>query len=415
MTWGRSLAPLHDRQFRFFFASRTVNLVGSMMAPIALAFAVLDVEDTASALGQVLAARSIPMVVFLLLGGVIADRVDRRVVIQVCNIVSALSQGAAAWLVITGQAELWHLIALEAVNGTSSATSFPAMQGMIPQLVPRAQLQPANVLLSMARGTLAVLGPTIAALLVVTVGPGWALAVDAGTWLVAAVLLLPVHLPARVRSESASMVRELREGWTLFRSTTWLWTVVLGFGALNAIHAGAWFTLGPTVARDTIGVAGWGYVVSAESVGMLLMTLVLLRVSLRYPLRAGMLGCLVFALPLLLLGLDPHLVPLVLAIAASGAGMEVFGLGWSLAMQENVPDELLSRAYSYDALGSFVAIPVGQLLYGPLGEWFGAAPVLVASAVAYAGVVLLTLSSRSVRNLEHRVVDEVIPTATPVS
>jgi MFS family permease len=398
-----ALAPLADRQFRYFFASRAVNIAGSMMAPIALAFAVLAIEDSATALGQVLAARSVPMVVFLLLGGVIADRIDRRLVIQVANAISALSQGLAAYLVITGHAELWHLVVIEAVNGTASAASFPAMQGMIPQLVPRAQLQSANVLLSMVRGALMVLGPTIAALLVVGVGPGWALAVDATTWLVAAVLLLPVRLPRRTTAPTAGVVHDLVEGWTLFRSTTWLWAVVLGFGALNAIHAGAWFTLGPAVARDTIGVAGWGYVVSAESVGLLLATVVLLKVSLRFPLRAGMLGCLVFAAPLLLLGLDPHVVPLVGAMLLAGAGMEVFGLGWNLAMQEHVPEEMLSRAYSYDALGSFVAIPVGQLVYGPLGEWFGTQSVLVVSAFAYAGICLLVLTSSSVRNLERAV------------
>ena len=136
-----------------------MNLWGSTMAPIALAFAVLSIEDSASALGQVLAARSVPMVLFLLLGGVLADRLGRWRVIQVSNLVSALSQALAAWLVITGQAELWHLIVIEAVNGTSSAASFPAMQGMIPQLVPRAQLQSANVLLSMVRGVLVVVGP----------------------------------------------------------------------------------------------------------------------------------------------------------------------------------------------------------------------------------------------------------------
>ncbi len=181
MTWRESAAPLADRRFRFFFASRAVNLWGSTMAPIALAFAVLAIEDSASALGQVLAARSIPMVLFFLLGGVLADRLGRWRVIQVSNLVAAISQGVAAWLVITGQAELWHLIVIEAVNGTSSAASFPAMQGMVPQLVPRSQLQSANVLLSMVRGALVVVGPTTAALLVVAVGPGWALAADALT------------------------------------------------------------------------------------------------------------------------------------------------------------------------------------------------------------------------------------------
>ena len=402
MTWRESLAPLGDRPFRFFFASRAVNLWGTTMAPIALAFAVLEVEDSASALGQVLAARSIPMVLFLLVGGVLADRLGRRRVVQVANAVSVVSQALAAWLVVTGQAELWHLVVIEAVNGTSSAASFPAMQGMVPELVPRSQLQSANVLLSMVRGALFAAGPTTAALLVVTVGPGWALAVDAATWLVAMLLLVPVRVPARLPGPGSSLVGDLVEGWTYFRTTTWLWVVVLAFGALNVVHSGIWNTLGPVVAKDTIGIPGWGYVLSAQAIGLVVASVVLLRVTIRFPLRTGMLGCLVFAAPLLLLGLDPELVPLVGAMFLTGAGMEVFNLGWNLAMQENVPDAMLSRAYSYDALGSFVAIPLGQLLAGPLGEWFGLRPVLVVSGLAYAGICALTLASPSVRNLERR-------------
>jgi MFS family permease len=400
VTWRESLAPLQDRRFRFFFASRAVNIWGTTMAPVALAFAVLAVEDSAAALGQVLAARSIPMVLFLLLGGVVADRFGRRLVIQVSNAVSVLSQALAAGLVITGHAELWQLIVIEAVNGTAAATAFPAMQGMVPQLVPRHQLQQANVLLSMVRGALFAIGPTTAALLVVTVGPGWALAVDAATWLVALLLLLPVRVPHRAPAAGGGVVQDLREGWQLFRATTWLWVVVLAFGALNAIIAGAWHTLGPIVAKDTIGITGWGYVLSAQAIGLVATGVVLMRVRIRYPLRAGMLGCLVFAAPLLLLGLEPVLVPLVVGMFLAGAGLEVFGLGWSLAMQEKIPEEMLSRAYSYDALGSLVAVPVGQLTFGPLAAWLGTRPVLVGAAAAYAMICLLTLASRSVRDLE---------------
>jgi MFS family permease len=400
MTWRESVVPLADRRFRFFFASRAVNIWGTTMAPVALAFAVLAVEDSAAALGQVLAARSIPMVLFLLLGGVVADRFGRRLVIQVSNAVSVLSQALAAGLVITGHAELWQLIVIEAVNGTAAATAFPAMQGMVPQLVPRHQLQQANVLLSMVRGALFAIGPTTAALLVVTVGPGWALAVDAATWLVALLLLLPVRVPHRAPAAGGGVVQDLREGWQLFRATTWLWVVVLAFGALNAIIAGAWHTLGPIVAKDTIGITGWGYVLSAQAIGLVATGVVLMRVRIRYPLRAGMLGCLVFAAPLLLLGLEPVLVPLVVGMFLAGAGLEVFGLGWSLAMQEKIPEEMLSRAYSYDALGSLVAVPVGQLTFGPLAAWLGTRPVLVGAAAAYAMICLLTLASRSVRDLE---------------
>jgi MFS family permease len=403
MTWRESFAPLRNRNFGWYFASRFSNTLGSMMASIALTFAVLDLTGSASALGQVLAARTVPMVLFLLFGGVIADRFPRTLVLQLSNVLSALTQGTVAYLVITGQADLWMIIVLEVANGTVSAVSFPAMASMVPQLVRRDQLQSANALLSLSRGGLTIIGPTIGALLVVTVGAGWALAVDALTWLVAAVLMMPMKIPPRVRAaERTSTLHELREGWTLFRTTTWLWVVVLAFSALNMIHTGAWFTLGPAVAKGTIGEQGWGLVLSAESIGLVLMTVVLLRVKMRRPLLYGMVGCSLMSIPMIVLGIEPHLLLLIVCTFVAGAGIEVFSIAWNLAMQENIEDDMLSRAYSYDALGSFVAMPVGQLLYGPLGEAFGYREVLLWSGVAYAAVALLALTSRSVRTLERQ-------------
>jgi MFS family permease len=395
------LAPLRERNFAWFFASRFVNIAGSM-AGVALAFAVLDVTDSASALGQVLAARTIPMVVFLLWGGVIADRVSRALILRLSNTLSALTQGTVAYLILSGQAELWMIIALEAINGVTSSVSLPAMEGVVPQLVPRDQLQPANALLSMSRGALAIVGPTIAALLVVTVGPGWALAFDAATWLAAAALIAQVRLPPRKPANAeagSSMLSELREGWTVFSTTRWLWIVVLAFAVLNAIQTGALHTLGPPLAKETFGADGWGYALSAQSIGLLVATVVILRVSLNHPLRAGMLGVSAVSLPLLILGLDPVVLPLVVAMFVAGAGGETFNVGWALAMQENIDESMLSRAYSYDALGSFVAMPVGQLIYGPLGETFGYQDVLVVSGILYAAICVATLSSRSVRDL----------------
>ena len=398
-----ALTPLRDRRFAWYYTGRFVSTIGSTMAPIALTFAVLDLTGSASALGLVLAARSVPMVIFLLVGGVIADRLSRSLVMQVSHLLSALTQGTVAVLVITGTAELWSLIVLEALNGMVSAFTFPAMQGVVPQVVARPYLQQANALLSFSRSGLAIIGPTVAALLVVSVGAGWALAVDAASWLVAAACMARVRIPGRVRSPGASapnMVRELREGWSAFVENTWLWVIVLAFGVINAIHAGAWFTLAPALAIDTIGKTGWGYVLSAESLGLLLMTLIMLRVSFRFPLRAGMLGAAVFSAPLLMMGLDPQLLPLVGASFLAGAGIEIFGIGWQTAMHEHIDESILSRVSSYDALGSFVAIPVGQLTFGPLGEWFGTERVLVGAGLVYAALCLVTLTSRSVRNLE---------------
>ena len=403
MSWKKSFEPLRNRNFAWYYASRFSDTLGTMMGGVALAFAVLDITDSATALGQVLAAHTIPLVLFLLFGGVIADRFPRAVVLQVSNLLAATTQGLLAFLVITDQAELWMFIVLAALNGAGDALGFPAMASMVPQLVPRGQLQPANALLSLSRGSLTVVGPTIGALLVVTVGPGWALAANALTWLVSAGLLTPVKIPPRPpqdKDEATSTIQDLREGWTFFIGTTWLWVVVLAFGFLNAIHTGAWFTLGPAVAKQTIGEQGWGFVLSAESAGLLLMTILLLRVKLRRPLLIGMLGCSLMSVPMVILGIEPQVLELVAVALVAGAGIEVFSMGWNLAMQENIDDRMLSRAYSYDALGSFVAMPIGQLVYGPLGEAFGYRDVLLWSGIAYAVIALLALTSRAVRNLD---------------
>ena len=272
---------------------------------------------------------------------------------------------------------------------------------MVPQLVKRDQLQNANALLSLSRGGLTIVGPTLSALLVVTVGAGWGLAANAFMWLVSAALLTPVKIPPKPpKAEATSTLQDLREGWTLFTRTTWLWVVVLAFGLLNAIHVGAWFTLGPAVAKGTIGEQGWGFVLSAESFGLLLMTVILLRVRLKRPLLTGMLGISLMGIPLVILGVEPNLLALIVVAFIAGAGIEVFSIGWSVAMQENIEDDMLSRAYSYDTLGSFVAMPIGQLAYGPLGAAFGYRDVLMWSGIAYAAICFLTLMSKSVRNLE---------------
>jgi MFS family permease len=291
-------------------------------------------------------------------------------VLQISNVVSGSLQAVIALLVITRAAEIWVLIVLTAFQGVASAVSFPAMASIFPQLVPREQLQQANALNSLLRGSLNVLGPSIGALLVVTVGAGWALMADALTWFVAALLLLPVRIPPRPprTEDSPSAIAELREGWGYFWQTTWLWVVVVAFCFLNAIHSGAIFILGPTIALDTFGEQGWGLVLSAESVGLIAMTIVMLRVPLQRPLLLGMLGIATLGLPILMLGVRPELVLMIIAMFVAGAGTEVFSIGWNLAMQENIDEQMLSRAYSYDALGSFVAIPVGQLAFGPLAS-----------------------------------------------
>ncbi len=407
-----ALAPLREANFRYYWMARLVDRAGTTMAGVALAFAVIHVSDSPGALGTVLAAHSIPMVVFLLLGGVIADRFGRTRVIQTTNVVSGLSQLAIAGLVITGTAEIWYLVVLSAINGTATAAGMPALVGVLPQLVPRDQLKAANLVVAVPENALMVLGPALSGVLVVVVGAGWALAIDGTTYLLATLILTRVRIPRPVEGHaSKGVVADLREGWTYFRTTTWLWVVVASFSLLNAINSGAFNTLGPVLATQTeIGEAGWGLIRSAQAVGYLVCSLILIRLTFHRPLRWGMLAIALQGVPLLVLGFEPMLVAAMVATFVAGIGSQIFNLGWDLAMQEHVPDEMLSRAYSYDMLGSFVAIPIGQLAFGPLGLAVGIQPVLIAAGIAYVVIALVPLASRSVRDLRRA---PAVPSTTP--
>ncbi|WP_295702558.1 MFS transporter [Lapillicoccus sp.] len=403
-----SLGALGDRRFAWYFSARTISTAGSSMAPVALTFAILELTGSAGALAQVLAARTAAMVVFLLVGGVVSDRMSRTTVMQVSHALTFLTQGLAAALFVTGRAELGAIIAIEAVNGAVSAFTMPAMMGIVPLVVDRSRLQQANALLSFSRSGLAIIGPSIAGVLVVTVGAGWALAADSFAYVLAILCLLGVRLPGRVHDVSVprpSMIADLREGWGEFTSRTWLWLIVVVFGVINAIQAGALSVLGPLIATrvPALGVNGWALALSAEAAGTVVMTLFMLRLSFRFPLRAGMIGIAAIAVPIGLLGVAPTTLPLVVAMVVAGAGTEVFGVGWSTALHEHIPEEVLSRVSSYDMLGSIVAIPVGTLAFGALAALVDVRTLLVVSAVTYAAIALGTTLSRSVRTLERSV------------
>lgn len=397
-SWG----VLQHKDFRWFFLASSVNRFGSMMTSVAYAFAVLHVDNSASALSKVLAAQISANVLCALFGGVVADRFSRRVVLQTTYLSSATVLAVTSWLLFADRATVSILVGLGALAGATSAFAQPAVQGLVPQLVPRRGLQQANALMAFVRNSAQFLGPVLGAMLVALGGAPWALAIDAASFVVASLLLLPVKLPGVVRS-GTGIVHELREGWTEFRSRTWLWVIVVAFGFMNAIQSGAILVLGPLVAKntETLGIEGWGWVMGAEAAGMLLMSLVLLRLHVLRPLRAGMLGIGVgAALMIAMLGLHPVTAPMMIAAFACGAGIETFGTGWNVALGERIPPSVLSRVVSYDMVGSFVAMPIGMLVFGVLATAVPLKPLLIASGVLYALIALSTLAVHSIRTME---------------
>jgi predicted MFS family arabinose efflux permease len=404
-TWvlGAALGPLRERDFRLLFLGRTVSLFGTAFAPIALAFAVLDIGGSATDLGLVVAASALPQVVFILAGGIWADRLPRHHVMVVSDAVAGAAQATIAALVLTGAAEIWHLIALQIVRGTATAFFFPASQGIVPQTVSARLLQEANALLRLSRNGTQIVGAAAGGILVATIGSGWSLAFDAATYFAGAALLLGLRIPRDLTLPDRHFFRELHEGWAAFRSRSWLWGIVVQFAFVNAATVGVWSVLGPVVAEDELGgAAAWGLIVAAQAAGFVCGSLATLRYRPRRMLLAATLAIFPTALPILLLAPPAPTIAIAVAAFVAGVGVEIFGVLWDVTMQQEISEEQLSRVYSYDALGSFVVIPLGAAVAGPVADTIGTAETLVGSALVIVTATALVLLSDAVRNLQRR-------------
>jgi len=395
-------SPVAEPGFRLFFAGRLVSLLGSSMAPVALAFAVLDAAHRPGDLGIVLAAHMVPLLVFLLVGGAMADRFSRRTVLVLANVGDAgLTQGAVAVVLLSGHYSLAAVAGLELVNGAIAAFTSPALRGVLPDLVDASGLQRANSLLGSTQNATKILGPSIAGVLVVTAGSGVAIAADAVSYLLAAALLLGLRLPAPVRAERSTVLADIRHGRRAFRSIRWVWTVVLSWALMNLVSTGTWQILGPTLTARASGRAAWGLVLSVRAVGLLLASVALYRLVIRRLLAVGKLASAVGGLPLLALGLRLPLAWLLVAALLAGVGSSIASIGWDTSLQEHVPAGVLARVASYDDLLSFAAIPIGQLAVGPLAVAYGPRAVTFVAGMLFVLVALAPLGVRTVRQLTH--------------
>ena len=395
--------PLRSRNFRLLLACDVISASGTAVATVALPFAVLGIGGSASDVGYVAAAYLVPLIGFLLLGGVVADRLPRHQVMMAANALQALAQAASAGLLLAGHARVWELAALAAARGVGSGFYLPAAEGLLPHTVPADQRAPANALDRIGRNSGQIGGAALGGVLVGLAGPGWGLAVDAVSFAVAGALRAGMRFPALPPAPRAGLVHELREGWRDFISRRWLWAIVAEFAFVVAILAGTQSVLGPLVADAHLGGArSWGLILAAEGLGAVLGGFVMIRFRPRRMLLAASLAVPADSVFFLALAV-PLPVPVIAATAfAAGASVEVFSVNWATTMQQEIPPAMLSRLSSYDALGSFALAPVGTAVAGPLAASFGTSAVLTAGAIL---VVLLTaavLLVPEVRNMQRQ-------------
>lgn len=384
-------------RFGWFFAGRSVDLAGSSMTTTALSLAVLQASGRAGDLGIVLAANLVPTLVLVLVGGAVADRMSRRMLLISANLASGAFMATLAALLLSHRYSLAYVALLSFGTGVVGAFTSPALRGIVPELVERDGLQRANALLATSQNSARILGPVLASILVSTVGGGWALAVDALSFWLAALAFTRIPGATRPPAAQQPLWRDLLDGWSVFRSLRWVVVMTVSFALGNAFNVGPLNVLGPQVVTGRDGAMGWGLVQAARAAGLLVMSLVAVRMVLRRPLRDGRIWGALAGLPLLALGLSGQAWVVAPVAFVGGLGFSLAAITWESTLQKSVPPQSLSRVTAYDDLLSYLSIPVSQLTVGPLARVYGASEICTVCGVGYVAACLFPLLNRYVR------------------
>lgn len=396
------LALLRQRDFARLFGAYLITHAGSAMAPIALAFGVLELTGSTSNAAWVIAAPVAAQILILMVGGALADRTSRQRILVRADFVSALSQAIVATLFLTGTAGLPLLVGLMLVNGGALAFHQPASVGFIPQVVAPGDIHAANALLGTARSAAMMIGAALAGLLVGTVGPGPTLALDAFSFALAGGMIAGIRARDQAPTAQASLFTDLKIGWQEFTSHDWLWTIVLQFSVLIMGVEALFGLVGPATARDALGGArDWGFVMACFGAGTIAGGGLTLRLRIERPMFVATLAIFLWApLPILLTG--PAALPWLFGAAfVMGMAAQLFGVLWYTTLHTRIPPDLLSRVSAYDHLGSIVLAPVGVVVAGQLYDAIGGEATLwliVSAIVTPTALVLLVPGVRALRS-----------------
>jgi len=390
--------------FRTLLIARIISNIGNGLGPIALAFGVLSLEGaTPTSLSIVMAAQLGPMVVFMLFGGVLADRYPRALVVGTSDIFLSGFVVANGIMLINGSATVTSLAIIAFISGSLNALWWPAFAGLVPEVVPEEDLQSANSIIGLGANAANIAGTVAAGIIVAGIGAGWAMVTDGVSFFIAGILVFTLRKFGKTRDTSQhtpSVFEDLAHGWKEFSSRSWVVTVVAGYSILVMIFESVLGVVGPVHAEQELGgPKPWSYILAALSVGMMAGVLVSLKVRPKRPLLIALIAQLGVAAWIFTIGVT-NWIPLIMVSAFfAGIALDFFFVLWQTAMQSNIPRESLSRVSSYDAFGSLVFAPFGLVIAGPITEKIGTEQTLIGMAIIFAVVLAAMLSVASVRNL----------------
>jgi predicted MFS family arabinose efflux permease len=403
-----------EPQFRRLFAGMSLSAFGDRITFVALPFAVLEIGGSAGDIGIVTAAASVPFILFTLIGGVLADRVRRHRLMMLTDVVRLITQAIAAVLLISGQAEVWHLALLFAVFGTADAFFSPAVTGLLPLTVAPHHLQAAAGLRALVMSTGMVLGPAVAGVLIATAGAGYALAVDSATFAVSALALAGLRprepAPGGTVGDEPGFLQQLRDGFAEVRSRTWVWTGLLGIAVYHVVVLPAIFVLGPVLAeRELDGASSWAIVTIGFGLGSIVGDLIVIRLRVSRTLLVATCALAVASCQAIIVGSGLPVLGIAALEAVTGVAVSLAFTLWELSLQQHIPPTAISRVSSYDYLVSAGLMPVGLALAGPAESAFGLHETLHAMSLIAVPCALALLLLPSVRAL--RAPPDAVPAA----
>ena len=396
------LTVLRGREFRLLWLGQSASTIGDALILVAVGLYVTRLTGDPSDVGIVLGAYSLPVVLFVLVGGVVADRLPRQQVMIVSDLVRCALHATLALLIATGAIRIWHMVVIGALFGTAEAFFRPAYTGLVPQTVDEEDIQPAQALSGVSMQLAEIVGPALATALVLGVGGAAAFAVDAATFALSALLLMRLRPRERgERGPQATVLVELREGWTAVRERAWVWATVLAFSVALLLAIAPFFVVGAAVAEDVYGSdAIYGLSNAAWGVGTVTGAILGSRWKPLRPLRAAVRCAIPWPLVIAVYGLGPPVTLLYAAMATGGVGIGLFAVWWETALAQRIPPHLLSRVSAWDWMGSLALLPIGYLLAGPVAARLGGSEVMVAGGVLGSLVMALALLPRSTRELQ---------------
>jgi DHA3 family tetracycline resistance protein-like MFS transporter len=410
LTTARIVQPLRHRDFALLTGGRTVSLVGDGFFFVALAWQVYLISNDPGALSLVFLAGSIPLVAFLLLGGALSDRYDRRLLMIGADVVRGIAIGVLGLLSISGQIQLWHIAVVEAIAGGASAFFNPASTAIVPDVLPDADLPQANALFGILRRmTVSLLGPALGGIVVAAFGPGPAFIVDALSFAGSAVAVFAIRTRPFVHHDAENSLRhtlgQMREGFLYVRQKPWIWATLLSAMLSLLFFIGPVQVLLPFLVKNSLGLGpdSLGTILAFGAVGAIAMGLTIGHFGL--PRRRVTVMFLAFSLGVAGMagyGVMSVLWQALLIAAVTNAMFELGDVIWTTLLQQLVPRNFLGRVSSLDWMLSTGLVPLSYALVGPVSAVLGPRTTMVAGALIGAVVMFALIVVPGVRDPERQ-------------